>query len=121
MFILTRWKKPPDTNIHFPHWKLESKHTISLSRLEPDPLVRMIDNTQWIDHDHPYCDLPELKCHIPLPYVVVKAGPKCIGLDLDQIAFDYHHPKTSDSQRVLKGQLELLRDRELDLVATTII
>jgi hypothetical protein len=81
----------------------------------------MIDNTQWIDHDHPYCDLPELKCHIPLPYVVVKAGPKCIGLDLDQIAFDYHHPKTSDSQRVLKGQLELLRDRELDLVATTII
>lgn len=70
----------------------------------------MIDNTQWIGHDHPYHDLPELVCHIAPPYAVINAGPKCIGLDLHQVARDYHQSETSDSQMELKDQLELLRD-----------
>jgi len=42
--------------------------------------------------------------------VVINAGPKCIDLDLDQVALDYHQSEMSDSQRELKRQLELLRD-----------
>ncbi len=45
-----------------------------------------------------------------LPYAVINAGPKCIGLDLDRIALDYHPSETSDSHRELKCQLELLCD-----------
>lgn len=70
----------------------------------------MIDDTRWIGHNHPYRDLPELECHIAPPYAVINAGPKCIGLDLDQVALDYHQSETSDSQMELKLQLELLRD-----------
>jgi hypothetical protein len=45
------------------------------------------------------------------PYAVINAGPKCsIGLDRDQVAFGYRQSETSDSQRELKRQLELLRD-----------
>jgi hypothetical protein len=61
-------------------------------------------------HHHPYHDLPELECHIAPPYVVINAGPKCIGIDLNQVALDYHQSETNDSQRELKYQLEFLRD-----------
>jgi septal ring factor EnvC (AmiA/AmiB activator) len=42
--------------------------------------------------------------------VTVGAGPKCINLDLNQVALDYHQSEMSDSQMELKRQLELLRD-----------
>jgi hypothetical protein len=59
-------------------------------------------------HHHPYRDLPELECHIAPPYAIINAGPKCVGLDLDQVALDYHESETSDSQRELRRQLEVL-------------
>jgi hypothetical protein len=70
----------------------------------------MIDDTRWIGHNDPYRDLPELECHIAPPYAVINVGPKCIGLNLDQVALDYHQSETSDSQMELKRQLELLCD-----------
>ena len=96
-----------------PQWQLESKtryRLIPLPSLEAEPLMRVVDNTQWINHTHPYRDLPELECHIAPPYAVINAGPKCIDLDLDQIALDYHQSEMSGSQMELKLQLELLRD-----------
>jgi hypothetical protein len=78
--------------------------------MEPEPFLRQADDGGWIAHHHPYRDLPELECHIAPPYVVINAGPKCIGLDLNKIALDYHQSETSDSHRELKLQLELLRD-----------
>jgi hypothetical protein len=54
---------------------------------------------------HPYRDLP-----ISPPYAVINAGPKCMGLDLNRVALDYHESETRDSQRELKHQLELLCD-----------
>jgi hypothetical protein len=59
-------------------------------------------------HHHPYHDLPELKCYIAPPYAVINAGPKCVGLDLDQVALDYHELETRDSQRELRRQREVL-------------
>jgi len=59
-------------------WQLESKTRYRLippPSLEAEPLVRVIDNTQWIGHNHPYRDLPELECHIAPPYAVINAGP----------------------------------------------
>jgi hypothetical protein len=38
---------------------------------------------------------------------VINAGPKCIGLDRDDIARDYHQSEMSDAQVELKHQLEL--------------
>jgi len=70
--------------------------------------MHVIDNTQWINHTHPYRDLPELECHIAPPYTVINAGPKCIGLNLDQVALDYHQSEMSDAQMELKHQLDLL-------------
>jgi hypothetical protein len=78
--------------------------------MEPEPFWRQADDGGWIGHHHPYCDLPELECHIAPPYAVINAGPKCVGLDLDKIALDYHQSKMSDSQSELKLRLELLRD-----------
>jgi hypothetical protein len=72
--------------------------------------VRIIDNRRWIGHDHPYCDLLEIECHISPPYAVINAGPKCIGLDLNQVSLDYYQLETSHSQRELKRQLDILRD-----------
>jgi len=40
---------------------------------------------------------------------VINTGPR-IGLDLDQVALDYHQSEMSDSQMELKCQLKLLRD-----------
>jgi hypothetical protein len=78
--------------------------------MEPEPFFRHADDGAWIGHHHPYRDLPELECHISPPYTVINAGPKCIGLDIDQVALDYRESETSDSQRELKRQLELLCD-----------
>jgi hypothetical protein len=72
--------------------------------------LRQADDGRWFSHDHPYHDLPHLECHIAPPYAVINAGPKCVDLDLDRIALDYHESETSDSQRELKRQLELLCD-----------
>jgi hypothetical protein len=62
----------------------------------------VVDNTQWINHTHPYRNLPELGCHIAPPYAVINAGPKCVGLDLDQVALDYYQSEMSNSQMELK-------------------
>jgi hypothetical protein len=78
--------------------------------MEPEPFWRQADDGGWIGHHHPYGDLPELECHIAPPYAVINAGPKCIGLDLNKIALDYHQSETSGYHRELKLQLELLRD-----------
>ena len=72
--------------------------------------MRQADDGRWFSHDHPYRNLPHLECHIAPPYAVINAGPKCVGLDLDRVALDYHKSETSDSQRELKRQLELLCD-----------
>ena len=61
-------------------------------------------------HYHPYRDLPELECHIVPPYAIINAGPKCVGLDTDKLALDYHESEACQSQRVLKAELELLRN-----------
>ena len=74
--------------------------------MEPESFWRQGDRL----HHHPYRDLPELECHISPPYAVINAGPKCIGLDLDRVALDYHQSETSNSHRELKHQLELLCD-----------
>src|SRR5882762_3199381 len=76
--------------------------------MEPEPFFRQADDGAWIGHHHPYRDLPELECHIAPPYAVINAGPKCVGLNLDRVALDYHESEMSDSQRELKRQLELL-------------
>ena len=76
--------------------------------MEPEPFFRQADNGAWIGHHHPYRDLPELECHIAPPYAVINAGPKCMNLDLDRVALDYHGSETSDSQRELKHRLGLL-------------
>ena len=92
-------------------WPLHSKtryKLIPLPSMELEPFLRQADGGRWFSHDHPYRDLPELECHIAPPYVVINAGPKCVGLDLDQVALDYHESETSDSQRELKRQLQLL-------------
>jgi hypothetical protein len=78
--------------------------------MEPEPFFHQADDGAWIGHHHPYCDLPELECHISPPYAVINAGPKSTGLDLDRIALHYHKSEPSDSQRELKRQLELLCD-----------
>ena len=78
--------------------------------MEPEPFFHQADDGAWIGHHHPYRDLPELECHIAPPYVVINAGPKCVDIDLDRVALDYHESETSDSQRELKRQLELLCD-----------
>jgi hypothetical protein len=70
----------------------------------------MVDDKKCNLHDHPYRDLPELECHIAPAYAVVNAGPKCIGLDLSQVALDYYESEASNSHMELKRQLELLRD-----------
>jgi hypothetical protein len=75
--------------------------------MEPEPFLRQADDGRWFSHDHPYHDLPHLECHIAPPYVVINAGPKCVGLDLDRVALDYHGSERGDSQRELKHQLEL--------------
>jgi hypothetical protein len=31
---------------------------VPLPNLEGEPLMRVVDNTQWINHTHPYRDLP---------------------------------------------------------------
>jgi hypothetical protein len=72
--------------------------------------VRIIDDRRWIGHDHPYRDLPELVCHIAPPYAVINAGPRCVELDLGQVALDYRQSEKSDSMRELKCQLKLLCD-----------
>ena len=72
--------------------------------MEPESFWRQADRL----HHHPYRDLPELECHIAPPYAVINAAPKCVGLDLDQVALDYHKSETSDSQRELRRQLEVL-------------
>ena len=59
---------------------------------------------------HPYRDLRELECHIAPPYAIINAGPKCVGLDIDKLALDYHEWEGCESQRALKAELELLRD-----------
>ena len=92
-------------------WPLHSKtryKLIPLPSMELEPFLRQADDGRWFSHDHPYRDLPELECHIAPPYVVINAGLKCVGLDLDQVALDYHESETSDSQRELKRQLQLL-------------
>jgi len=71
--------------------------------MEPESFWRQADCL----HHHPYRDLPELECHISPPYVVINTGPKCVGLDLDQVGLNYHESETSDSQRELKHQLQL--------------
>src|SRR6202790_4997671 len=78
--------------------------------MEPEPFFHQADDGAWIGHHHPYRDLPELECHIAPPYAVINAGPKCIDLDPDQVALDYHQSEMSNSQMELKRQLELLRD-----------
>jgi hypothetical protein len=70
----------------------------------------MVDNTRGLMYDHPYRDLPDFECHIAPLYAVINAGPKCIDLDLDQVALDYHQSEMSDSQMEPKRQLEPLRD-----------
>ena len=75
--------------------------------MEPEPFLRQADDGQCFSHDHPYHDLTHLECHIAPPYVVINAGPKCVGLDLDRVALDYHGSERGDSQRELKHQLEL--------------
>ena len=76
--------------------------------MEPEPFLRQADDGRWFNHDHPYHDLPHLECHIAPPYAVINAGPKCVGLDLDRVALDYHRSERNNSQRELKRQLELL-------------
>jgi hypothetical protein len=44
------------------------------------------------------------------PYAIINAGPKCVGLDTDKLALDYHESEACESQRTLKAELELLRD-----------
>jgi hypothetical protein len=70
----------------------------------------MIDDRTCNLHHHPYRDLPELECHIAPPYAIINAGPKCVGLDIDKLALDYHESEACESQRALKAELELLRD-----------
>ena len=69
--------------------------------MEPKPFFHQADDGVWIGHHHPYRDLLKLKCHIAPPYAVINAGPGCVGIDLDQVALDYHELETSDSQREL--------------------
>ena len=78
--------------------------------MEPEPFWRHADDGGWIGHHHPYRDLPDLECHVAPPYVIINAGPKCVGLDLDQIARTCCQSETSESQEELKHRLELLRD-----------
>lgn len=76
----------------------------------PEPFLRLGDNEQWISHRHPYRDIPYLECHIAPPYAIINAGPKCAGLDLDQIARAYCQSETSEFQEELKHRLQLLYD-----------
>jgi len=76
--------------------------------MEPEPFFRHADDGAWIGHHHPYRDLPHLECHIAPPYTVINTGPKCVGLDLDRVALDYHGSERNNSPRELKRQLELL-------------
>jgi hypothetical protein len=75
--------------------------------MEPEPFWRL-DNEQC--HRHPYPDLPDLECHVAPPYVIINAGPKCTGLDLDLLACTCCQPETDKSQEELRHRLELLRD-----------
>jgi hypothetical protein len=70
----------------------------------------MIDNRTCNRHYHPYRHFPELECHITPPYAIINAGPKCVGLDIAKLTFDYHESEACESQRALKAELELLRD-----------
>ena len=72
--------------------------------------MHQANDGRWLSHDHPYHDLPHLGCHIAPPYAVINVGPKCINLQVDRIALNYHELEMSDSQSELKRQLELLCD-----------
>jgi len=103
----------PYTDIQLPQWKIDSKtlyRLMPLPSLEPDPIGRMVGDGTWNFYCHPYHDLPQLECHVAPPYAVLNAGPKCVDLNLDQVALDYYQSETSDSYVELKGQLELSRD-----------
>ena len=76
--------------------------------MEPEPFLHQANDGRWLSHNHAYHDLPHLGCHIAPPYAVINVGPKCVDLDLDHIALNYHELETSDSQSELKRQLELL-------------
>jgi hypothetical protein len=78
--------------------------------MEPEPFLRLGDNKQWVGHSHPYRDLPDLVCHVAPPYVIINAGPKCTGLDLDLLARTYCQSETGESQGELRHRLELLHD-----------
>jgi len=94
-------------------WPLLSKtryQLVPLPKMEPEPFLRLGDNKQWFGHPHPYRDLPDLVCHVAPPYVIINAGPKCAGLDLDLLARTYCQSETGESQEELRHRLELLHD-----------
>ena len=78
--------------------------------MQTQPFVRLGADNQRVVHHHPYHNLSDLECHIAPPYAIINAGPKCVGLDLDQITRICCQTETSQSQEELKHRLELLRD-----------
>jgi hypothetical protein len=76
--------------------------------MEPERFLRQANVGRWFSHGYPYHNLPHLEFYIAPLHAVINAGPKYVGLDLDQVTLDYHERETSDSQRELKRQLELL-------------
>jgi len=72
-----------------------------LPSMEPEPFLCQADDGQWFGHNHPYCDLPQLECHIAPLYAVIDAHPKCINVDLDQVTLSYYQSEVSGPQREL--------------------
>ncbi|KAG1802507.1 uncharacterized protein BJ212DRAFT_1487309 [Suillus subaureus] len=93
-------------------WKLNTKTRYKIIPIsgsdDRHPIIRVGGGPYQL-YSPPFHTLPDLECHIAPPYVVINAGPKCVGQDLTEIARVYYQSEEStDKRNELLSQLQLL-------------
>lgn len=90
---------------------LKTKYTfMPLPSLAREPISRRLLNSleTWHHYPHPFNTLPTLECHISPPLAAINAGPKIVGLNLDDVSLMYHGHERNEVQIATTERLTLL-------------
>ncbi|KAG2045538.1 hypothetical protein BDR06DRAFT_965654 [Suillus hirtellus] len=103
-------QSPPSFKTKWPLSQL--KHYTMVAQRKVMTIMRQDKNDPDLEefHRYPYSTLPWLQCHVPPPFIIINAGPKCNRDDIGRLVEERRPHQPMDKSQEFQRRLTLLCD-----------